>query len=283
MPQQVRQVLVSLLPLAQSVELPLSSSLLSDTTFETAVPLAAILLDYLVAYVPYHSYPNTLSGVPQDIYECTLTIPSRDSNLDLNHSIIEFSSPASLREDFTQLKPENVTLKLAAIFADRLSAHIADGVTIHVKHNVKHMVHRVIFWNVNYKPSSHHHGIIQLLYINIYNLDILVWFVKFVRLHILDCMYYFKARQHTTEDRMLLVQPGGRICCDKKLRSIGCWTCICHADSIRSDDKSAQKREKRWKKRTGHASDHPKIHLQTPFPKLTYHQSHLPADLQFGS
>lgn len=145
MPQQVRQVLVSLLPLAQSVELPLSSSLLSDTTFETAVPLAAILLDYLVAYVPYHSYPNTLSGVPQDIYECTLTIPSRDSNLDLNHSIIEFSSPASLREDFTQLKPENVTLKLAAIFADRLSAHIADGVTIHVKHNVKHMVHRVIF------------------------------------------------------------------------------------------------------------------------------------------
>ena len=80
------------------------------------------------------------------------------------------------------------------------------------------------------------HRIIQLLYIHIYNLDILVWLVKFVRLHILDCMYDFKARKHTTEDRMLLVEPGRRICRDEKLRSIGCWTRVRHADSIRSDD-----------------------------------------------
>jgi hypothetical protein len=144
MPQQVLQVLVSLLPLAQSVELPLSFSLLSDTTFETVVPLAAILLDYLVAYVPYPSYPNTLSNVPLDVYEYILTIPSHDSMLDLNHSIIKFSCPTSLREDFTQLKPENITLKLTAIFADRLSAARAGGATIHVKHSSE-TVDRVVF------------------------------------------------------------------------------------------------------------------------------------------
>ena len=98
MPHQVFQVLVSLLPLAQSVELPLSFSLLSDVTFETVVPLAAILLDYLVAYVPYPSYPNSLSGVPLDFYEYILTISSHGSILNLNHSIIKFSCPASLGE-----------------------------------------------------------------------------------------------------------------------------------------------------------------------------------------
>ena len=143
MPQQVLQVLVSLLPLAQSVELPLSFSLLSDTTFETVVPLAAILLDYLVAYVPYPSYPNTLSGVPLDVYEYILTFPS-DSMLNLNHSIIKFSCPTSLREDFTQLKPEIVTLTLEAIFADRLSAARAGGATTRVKHSSE-TVDRVVF------------------------------------------------------------------------------------------------------------------------------------------
>lgn len=133
-PPQVLQVLVSLLPLAQSIELPLSFSLLSDATFETVVPLAAILLDYLVAYVPYPSYPNSLSGVPLDFYEYIITVPNHDLMLDLKHSIIKFSCPASLREDFKQLKPENVTLKLAAIFAVRLSAARAGGVTTHVKH-----------------------------------------------------------------------------------------------------------------------------------------------------
>ena len=142
-----------------------------------------------------------------------------------------------------------------------------------------------------YKPSNQRIIKLELLYINIYNLDILVRLVKFVRLHILDCMHDFKTRQHATEDRMLPIKPGCRICCDKKLRSIGSWTCVCHADSIRSDDDThTQKSVKRLrnqmrekKNSTGHASNHPKIHLQILYPKLTFHQSHHPADLQFGS
>jgi hypothetical protein len=144
MPQQVLQVLVSLLPLIKSVELPLSFSLTSDATFEIVVPLAAILLDYLMAYVPYPSYPNTLSGVPLDFYECIITIPGHDSMLNLNHPIIKFSCPAGLQEEFTQLKPENVTLKLAAIFADRLSAARVGGVIAHIKHSSE-TVGRVVF------------------------------------------------------------------------------------------------------------------------------------------
>ena len=137
MPQQVSQLLISsLLPLTQSIELPLSFSLVSDITFETAVPLAAILLDYLVAYVPYPSHLNPLSRVPLDVYECILAIPDHDE-----HTVIKFSCPSSLQEYFTQLKPENMTLKLAAMFAGRIDATSA---TIHIKHNVR-TVDRVIF------------------------------------------------------------------------------------------------------------------------------------------
>lgn len=140
-PQQVLQVLVGLLPLSQSVELPLSFSL-SDLTLETVVPLAAILLDYLVAYVPYPPYPNTLSGVPLDVYECILTISSHDSTADWKHSFIKFSCPTTSREDFTQLKSENVILKLAAMFADRLGT--TRGASIRVKHSSE-TVDRVVF------------------------------------------------------------------------------------------------------------------------------------------
>jgi hypothetical protein len=127
--------------LAQSVELPLSSSLL-DLTLETVVPLTAILLDYLVAYVPYPSHANTLSGVPLDVYECTLTISRHDSTADWKHSFIKFSCPTTSRADFTQLKSENVILKLAATFADRLG--ITRGASIHVKHSSETM-DRVVF------------------------------------------------------------------------------------------------------------------------------------------
>lgn len=134
-PEQILQILANLLPLAQSVELPLSFSLPSDTTLETAVPLAAILLDYLVAYVPYPAHLNSLSGVPLDVYECTLVIPGHDSMADLKHSILKFSSPTSLQEGFMQLKPENVTLKLAAMLTDRLGTARASGATIRVEHS----------------------------------------------------------------------------------------------------------------------------------------------------
>jgi hypothetical protein len=142
MPQQVLQVLADLLPLTQSVELLLSFSLSSETaTLETVVPLAAILLDYLVAYVPYPSYPNTLSGVSLDFYECILTIPGRD---DLKHSFIKFSCPTTLREDLTQLKPDTITLKLTAIFADRFGTARTGDVNIRVKHSSE-TVDRVVF------------------------------------------------------------------------------------------------------------------------------------------
>ena len=94
--------------------------------------------------MPYPSYPNTLSGVPLDIYECILSIPGRDSMVDLKHSIIKFSCPTTLQEGFTQLKPENVTLKLAAIFAGRLDAARVGGATVQVKYNSE-TVDQVVF------------------------------------------------------------------------------------------------------------------------------------------
>ena len=51
----------------------------------------------------------------------------------------------------------------------------------------------------------------------------------------------------------------------KKLGFIGCWICIQvrHADSIRSDDKSAQKLENKVEKNAMVMHLNPKIHLQT--------------------
>jgi hypothetical protein len=99
-----------------------------------------------VAYVPYRSYPNSLSGLPLDFYECTLTNPIHDSTVDFKHLFIKFSCPTTLLllEDFAQLKPANITRKLAAIFADRLGTAKASGATIHVKHSSE-TVDRVVF------------------------------------------------------------------------------------------------------------------------------------------
>lgn len=64
---------------------------------EDAVPLAAILLGYLIAYVPADTQGGPLlSQVPLDVYECIVDFPLLDGYLgtDLEgHTLLKFSCP----------------------------------------------------------------------------------------------------------------------------------------------------------------------------------------------
>lgn len=70
------------------------------------------------------------------------------------------------------------------------------------------------------------------LYINVYDFNVLEWFIKLVRLHILDRVHYLKAPQHTAEDRMLVVQPRRRGRCNEELGTIRVRTGVSHTHRV---------------------------------------------------
>lgn len=78
------------------------------------VPLAGLLLEYTVAYVPPRA-PHTvgyLGGVALDVYECT---PEGGAS-----TLLKFSCPHELGERYEHLQPETVCARLRARFAPRL-------------------------------------------------------------------------------------------------------------------------------------------------------------------
>src|SRR4051812_31910616 len=85
----------TLLPLLKGEPLPASFSLPDSIPIDAAVPLAAILLDYPVAYVPSVSHNNFLGGVPLNFYECHLSVKTKRDNKD-THTIMKFSCPTDL-------------------------------------------------------------------------------------------------------------------------------------------------------------------------------------------
>lgn len=71
------------------------------------------------------------------------------------------------------------------------------------------------------------------LYININNFDILEWFIKLVRFHILNHVYDLKATQHASEDRVFIIKPRSCRSRDEELGSIRVRTGVGHADGVR--------------------------------------------------
>ena len=105
--------------------MPSSISLPEGMPLSNAVPLAAVLLEYEVAYVP----PDTptgpavfLSGVTVNTYECFLDLRLPDSD----HTILKFSSPRALAISYPiQLGPDEIVRRLTAKLGERL-AQIGD-------------------------------------------------------------------------------------------------------------------------------------------------------------
>ena len=73
----------------------------------------------------------------------------------------------------------------------------------------------------------------SLFDIDIYDLDIFVRLIPFIRLHILDRMHRLQPRKNASKDRMFLVEPRRRIRSDEELGSVRVRTRVRHTHSIR--------------------------------------------------
>jgi len=81
------------------------------------VPLAALLLEYPVGYVPLDaSHTAFLSNVPLDVYECAL----EDSGEE--HTLLKFSSPQCVGQSVARLAPGEILGRLGDRFQPRLEA-----------------------------------------------------------------------------------------------------------------------------------------------------------------
>lgn len=76
-------------------------------------------------------------------------------------------------------------------------------------------------------------NLITSLYINVDDFDILEWFIKFVRFHILNHVYDLKATQHASEDRVFIVEPRSCRSRNEELGSIRVRTGVGHTDGVR--------------------------------------------------
>ncbi|KAI6130003.1 hypothetical protein EV401DRAFT_683121 [Pisolithus croceorrhizus] len=106
-----------------------------DLTVELLVPLAGILLDYPVAYVPISAQQNIfLPGEPLDVYEVAFNSPSADSSLSLGASefvFIKFSCPRRVADKDSTLSPACLLMLLEHKFGPRLENI---GASVSVRH-----------------------------------------------------------------------------------------------------------------------------------------------------
>lgn len=120
----------------------LSFTLPPHVSLETAVPLAAVLLDYAVAYVPNAGHENVLSGIPLDFYECILAY-HKTRGQEATHTIMKFSCPAGLTQG-GPTSSERIIQELQTMFAERLSQSGDETMVVTVVHTVQSLDHVAI-------------------------------------------------------------------------------------------------------------------------------------------
>jgi hypothetical protein len=101
---------------------PTSITLPADLTPETMVPLAALLLEYPVAYVPSPDPQLAfLNNVQLDVYECILVIDNDHGR----YPLLKFSCPSNLAKDHpNRLGPSHIVALLRENFEDRLEKSV---------------------------------------------------------------------------------------------------------------------------------------------------------------
>ncbi|THH20078.1 hypothetical protein EW146_g1180 [Bondarzewia mesenterica] len=136
-PDDLRRVLNGLSESFAATSDP-SIPLPTGLTQQTVIPLAAVLLEYPVAYVPISAYQTDfLSSIPLTVYECTLRFNGRDAATGSNsHCILKFSCPTMIEDQFHFLSPSELTPKLAEHFRRRIVE--ADlSASVQVKYHVE--------------------------------------------------------------------------------------------------------------------------------------------------
>ncbi|KIY45622.1 hypothetical protein FISHEDRAFT_61022 [Fistulina hepatica ATCC 64428] len=99
-----------------------------DLAPDVLVPLAAILLDYPVAYVPESSDTHAfLADVPLDVYACSISGPASLCCPEARHVFLQFSCPAQVGLAHSEtLSPRAITAVLRRTFEARLPGDSAD-------------------------------------------------------------------------------------------------------------------------------------------------------------
>ncbi|KAF8073715.1 hypothetical protein FPV67DRAFT_1666466 [Lyophyllum atratum] len=101
---------------------------------ESAIPLAAVLLEYPVAYIPASLKHPFLSNVSLDIYECALTF---DQNAP--HTLLKFSCPSELARSHPDvLGPAHIITCLTKKFTARIQ-NMGPGASLEVLQSTQTM------------------------------------------------------------------------------------------------------------------------------------------------
>lgn len=130
-PSSFAPALQSLIQYAES-EQRASLTLPPELAPEATIPLAALLLEYPVAYVPATDKTTFLSNVPLDIYECVLSFKNGQNMVPSRHTLLKFSCPSELAgEDPLHLGHSQITTHLTQKFSVRLQK-VAPGTSIQV-------------------------------------------------------------------------------------------------------------------------------------------------------
>lgn len=111
---------------------PISVTSSQELTQELMIPIAAILLEYPVGYVPISNIQTSfLSGELLDVYECHIT--RSDSGPSNWHTLLKFSCPTIVGIEHSELSPQNLIERLKKRFIPRLQeAHSHMAMDIHV-------------------------------------------------------------------------------------------------------------------------------------------------------
>jgi hypothetical protein len=106
-------------------------------TPSTLVPLAAVLLEYRVAYIPPDE-PSTaiLAQEPLDVYACTATWTTEEVTKE--HIIVKFSCPQVLRQVDADLVPASIADRLQRTFESRIQSVEGEGVvSVTIQHSTQ--------------------------------------------------------------------------------------------------------------------------------------------------
>ncbi|GLB38340.1 hypothetical protein LshimejAT787_0502050 [Lyophyllum shimeji] len=132
-PSDVTDALLSLVDDATiQPSLPPSITIRKRLQPETAVPLAAVLLEYPVAYIPASLKHPFLSNVSLDVYECTVEFEPNTP-----HSLVKFSCPSYLARSHPDvLAPSRIIASLTEKFGTRVRK-MAPGTPLDVVHTTR--------------------------------------------------------------------------------------------------------------------------------------------------
>ncbi|KAG5338946.1 hypothetical protein E4T56_gene1039 [Termitomyces sp. T112] len=119
--------------LAAQTTLPCSITIKPGLPAESAIPLAAILLEYPVAYIPTTLDSPFLSNVTLDVYECVLSIG------ETVHTLLKFSCPSELGQQNSDMLGKSHLIKfLTDTYLPRIRAMtlIATFQVLHTNQNL---------------------------------------------------------------------------------------------------------------------------------------------------